>query len=80
MKYYIEIIEQIRQDDDTLAEYGKLERFNDETSALVSFYTKLTNVANSKAHTYLNIKILNSYGSIVKYDQLGKYIPAAEEE
>lgn len=79
MKYYIETIEQVRQEDDSLVEYGKLEKFADEQSALVSFYQKLTNVANSKAHTYLNIKIMNSYGSVIKYDQLGKYIPAEVE-
>ena len=78
MKFYIQTIEQIRQEDDTLVEYGKTEKFADEQSALVSFYTKLTNVANSKAHTYLNIQIINSYNSIVKADQLGKYIPSDE--
>ena len=78
MKYYIQTIEQIRQEDDTLIEYGKTEKFNDEQSALVSFYTKLTNVSNSKSHTYLNIRIIDSYGSTIKFDQLGKYIPSDE--
>lgn len=75
MKYYIDTIEQIKgEEEGTFTEYGKREQKPDEQTALTAFYTKLANVANSEVHQYMDIKIVNSLGGIVKKDQIGEYI------
>ena len=74
MKYYIDTIEQI-PNGDSFTEYGSREKKNDEQSALTAFYQKLSNVSADigKGHTFMNIKITDSIGTIVKYDQIGVY-------
>ena len=81
MQYYIITIEQIIKDG-ALTEYGATEKVADENSALSKYYTKLSNVANDlgKNHTYMFIKIVNSYGVAVKTDTIGDYKVALEEE
>lgn len=80
MQYYIESIEQIIKDGE-LQEYGATEKVADENSALSKYYTKLSNVAADlgKNHTYMNIKIVNSYGVEVKKDTIGDYKVSLEE-
>ena len=82
MKYYIETIEQIIKEGE-LQEYGTTEKVADENSALSKYYTKLANVSADlgKNHTYMNIKIVNSYGVEIKRDQVGNYeVPEVIEE
>ena len=86
MKYYIDTIEQIRgEQEGTYTEYGKREKANTENAALSKFYTTLANVAadlDSK-HTYMDIKITNSLGGIIKKDSVGTYMeenPVVTEE
>lgn len=77
MKYYIDSIEQIKgSEEGTFSEYGSREKVNDENLALSKYYTKLSNVAADmgKGHVYMDIKITNSIGGIVKRDTLGEYI------
>lgn len=75
MQYYIETIEQINKDG-VISEYGATEKVADETLALSKYYTKLSNVAADlgKNHTYMNIKVVNSYGVVVKEDAVGNYV------
>lgn len=75
MKYYLDTIEQIKgENEGEYTEYGKREIKADYQTALTAFYTKLTNVSNSAAHVWLDIKIVNSKGGIEKKDYIGQYI------
>lgn len=83
MKYYIETIEQITNEEG-LKEYGATEKVADETSAMSKYYKKLSDVSADigKNHTYMGIKIVNSYGVTVKEDAVGNYLeelPVVEE-
>ena len=75
MKFYLDTIEQIKgENEGEFTEYGKRELKADEQTAKVAFYTKLANVSNSSSHQYMDIKIVNSDGGIIKKDKLGEYI------
>lgn len=77
MKFYIDTIEQIiGEEEGTYTEYGAREKVNDENLALSKYYTKLSNVAADlgKGHVYMDIKITNSLGGIIKKDFIGEYI------
>lgn len=78
MKFYVDTIEQIKDAEGAISEYGARERKNDENSALTAFYQKLSNVAADlgKGHTYMDIKITNSEGGVVKKDSVGAYVEA----
>lgn len=83
MKFYIDTIEQIiGEEEGTYTEYGLREKVNDENLALSKYYTKLSNVAADmgKGHVYMNIKITNSKGGIVKTDTLGEYVDNEAQE
>ena len=75
MQYYIETIEQTNIEG-VLNEYGGTTKIADENSALREYYKKLSNVSADldKNHTYMNIKIVNSYGVVVKEDTVGNYV------
>ena len=74
MMYYNTTIEQITNAEG-LAEYGATEKVADLNSALSKYYKKLSDVSADlgKNHTYMNIKIVNSYGVVVKEDAVGNY-------
>lgn len=77
MKFYIDTIEQIKgEEEGTYTEYGNREKVADEQTALTKFYKKLSDVSASlgKAHVYMDIKIVNSLGGIIKKDSVGEYI------
>ena len=80
MKFYIQTIEQIKQDD-SYSEYGGTEKVADETSALSKYYKKLSDVAADlgKNHTYMDIKIVNSLGGVIKRDTIGNDVEVNEE-
>lgn len=75
MQFYIDSIEQIIKDG-AHTEYGGREKVGDENTALSKYYKKLSDVSADlgKNHTYMDIKITNSLGGIVKKDQIGKYV------
>ena len=80
MAYYIDTIEQIKGDNGTPTEYGKREKQSGTyEDTLTAYYSKLTNVSNdigeadSKKHYYMDIRIVNSTGGVVKKDKVGKY-------
>lgn len=80
MKFYINTIEQINTEDG-VNEYAKVEKYDSEGSARTKYYERLANVSASiekGTHLYMSIKIVNSYGCIVKEDMLGSY--KVEEE
>lgn len=81
MQFYVDTIEQVKNSEGALAEYGKREKKATETAALTEFYQKLSNVAADlgKNHVYMDIKITNSEGGIIKKDSLGVYQDIAEE-
>lgn len=79
MNFYLDTIEQVKgTEEGTYTEYGKREKQTSESAALTAFYTKLMNVSNSASHVFMDIKIVNSLGGIVKKDVFGKYIDTQE--
>lgn len=81
MQYYIETIEQINKDG-AISEYGATEKVADETLALSNYYKKLSDVSADigKNHTYMTIKVVNSYGVVIKSDTIGSYVDKIPEE
>lgn len=79
MQYYINTIEQINKDG-VISEYGATEKVADETLALSKYYKKLSDVSADlgKSHTYMNIKLVDSQGSTLKADVIGKYEEVTE--
>lgn len=79
MKFYVLTIEQVKgEEEGTYNEYANVKKYNDEQSAMVYFYQRCSEVANSlgKTHVYMDIKIVNSLGGITKKDSLGAYVEA----
>lgn len=75
MKYYIYTIEQIKGEaEGEYSEYGKSEKVETESGALNKYYQKLANVSASETHEFMDIKIVNSIGGIIKKEQIGSYI------
>ena len=79
MKYYIMTIEQYTaQGAEKPTEQSKVEKKNTQDSALGYFYDTLSTVAKSAAHNFLDIKIVQSDGGIIKKDVYGAYIDTEE--
>ena len=75
MKFYVNTIEQVKgTEEGTYNEYSDSKKYDNEKTATTKFYEKLTNVSNSTAHVWLDIKIVNSEGGVIKKDSIGKYI------
>lgn len=84
MFYYIDTIEQVKgtEDETTVNEYGARTKYTTYDAALTAYYTKLTNVSNdlitdttsTKSHYYMDIRIVDSTGGVVKRDLLGKLV------
>lgn len=78
MFYYLDTIEQTKGESG-VNEYGKREKQTSYDAALVSFYQKLANVSNdiisdatpNKNHYYMDIRIADSTGGVVKKDSVG---------
>lgn len=80
MKYYIMTIEQYTaQGAETHTEQSKVEKKNTLDSALGYFYDTLSTVAKSAAHNFLDIKITQSDGGIIKKDVYGAYVEESGE-
>lgn len=77
MSFYVFTIEQIRgESEGTYSEYAGTKKFGDEQAAEVYFYQRCAEVSNAltTTHTYMDIKIVNSLGGIIKKDTIGSYI------
>ena len=81
MIYYIDTIEQTKGDEGAINEYGKREQWKlpfEQVEA--KFFTKCANVANDiitpdtpdKNHYYMDIRIVDSTGGVLKKDSLGQ--------
>ena len=81
MAYYIDKIEQVKgAEEGTINEYGSRTKQNTYDSALTSFYTFLGNVANdlvevdpTKNHYFMDIRIVDSKGGVLKKDTVGTH-------
>lgn len=78
MKYYIFTIEQYTQDDKKVEGAKMYYSTDNYDTALMKFYTRLAEVANSAVHNFLDIKIVQSDGGIVKKDVYGAYVTDGE--
>ena len=79
MKYYIMTIEQYTASgSEAKTEQSKVEKKNTLDSALGYFYDSLSTVAKSAAHNFLDIKIVQSDGGIIKKDVYGSYVEEGE--
>lgn len=83
MRYYIDTIEQVKGEEGAVNEYGKREiQKEDKTyeEVLSAYYVKLGDVANDigdsddKKHYYMDIKITDSDGGVLKKDKVGKRV------
>jgi len=80
MNYYVDTIEQVKGENDTVNEYGKREQSKTSYEATLSkYFTKLANVSNDiitpetpdKNHYYMDIRIVDSTGGVLKKDSIG---------
>lgn len=79
MKYYVMTIEQYTPAGaEARSEQSKVEKKNTLDSALGYFYDTLSTVAKSAAHNFLDVKIVQSDGGIIKKDVYGAYIDTEE--
>ena len=77
MKYYIEAIEQTIKDGG-YNEYTTVDKYDGDNLNFVKskYYKKLSDVSNDigKNHTYMNIRIINSYGVEIDKETIGSYV------
>lgn len=80
MIYYIDTIEQTKGEEGAVNEYGKREQWKLSYEATLSkYFTKLANVSNDiiteetpdKSHYYMDIRIVDTTGGVLKKDVLG---------
>ena len=77
--FYLDSIEQVVGTEEApINEYGARTKYASFEAAQTAFYTKLTNVSNDlitsdpeKKHYFLDIRITDSNGGVVKKDRLG---------
>ena len=79
--YYIDTIEQVKGENGAINEYGKREKEGADLNVVLSkFFTKLANVSNDigegKNHYFMDIRIVDSHGGVIKKDQVGSYVEA----
>ena len=77
MAYYIDTIEQTKGENDAINEYGKREKWALAYEAvLAKYYKKLSDVSadigEDKNHYYMDIRIVDSNGGVLKKDKVGK--------
>lgn len=82
MFYYIDTIEQVKgTEEGSINEYGARTKEGKDINVVLSkYYTKLANVSNDigegKNHYYMDIRIVDSNGGVVKKDKVGQYVEA----
>lgn len=78
MKYYVLVIQQWTQAGaEAPSESSKVTPKNTYDEALALFYDNLKTVSQTAAYNFMDAKIIQSDGGIIKKDQYGKYIEAA---
>ena len=81
MAFYIDTIEQIKGDEGAINEYGKREKWDLPIEQVeAKFFKKLSDVSadlvtidDSKKHYYMDIRIVDSTGGVIKKDSVGTY-------
>ena len=82
MFFYVNSIEQGRNTDEQgnvkLYEYSGSKQYSTEKTAISAFYDKLAAVnkdlSDNLGHTFMDIKVVNSLGGVIKKDQIGEYV------
>ena len=75
MNYYIDTIEQVKGENDSVNEYGgRSKEGTDFNAVLAKYYKKLSDVSADigKNHYYMVIKIVDTTGGVLKEDKLGQ--------
>lgn len=81
MNYYIDTIEQTKGEDGAVNEYGKREQWKLTFEEVLSkYFTKLANVSNDiitpdtpdNKHYYMDIRIVDTTGGVLKKDSVGQ--------
>lgn len=86
MNYYIDTIEQVKgEEEGTVNEYGKRSKEGSDLNVVLSkFFKKLSDVSNDigegKNHYFMDIRIVDSNGGVIKKDRLGKRVDATPAE
>ena len=78
MIYYIDTIEQTKGDENSINEYGKREQWKLSYEQVLSkYFKKLSDVSadigEDKKHYYMDIRIVDSNGGVLKKDKVGTY-------
>lgn len=81
MAFYIDTIEQTKGDEGGINEYGKREKWDLPIEQVeAKFFKKLSDVSadlvtidESKKHYYMDIRIVDSTGGVIKKDSVGTY-------
>lgn len=81
MAFYLDKIEQVKgTEEGIINEYGSRTKQATYESALTAFYTSLGNVANdlveadpTKNHYFMDIRIVDSKGGVLKRDSIGTH-------
>ena len=81
MIYYIDTIEQVKAENDAVNEYGARQQWKlDYQQVLAKYYKKLSDVSadigDDKNHYYMDIRIVDSTGGVLKKDKVGAYVEA----
>lgn len=78
MIYYIDTIEEIIKDGANTEYGGRAKEGSDLNAVLAKYYKKLSDVSADigKNHLFMDIRIVNSLGEVVKKDAVGKYVEA----
>ena len=77
MAFYIDTIEQTKGEENAINEYGKREKWAlTYEQVLAKFFKKLSDVSadigEGKNHYYMDIRIVDSNGGVLKKDKVGK--------
>lgn len=81
MKYYVLTIQQWTQAGaEVPSEQSKVTKKNTYDEALAFFYDNLKTVSETPAYNFLDAKIIQSDGGIIKRDTYGAYIEADAQE
>ena len=80
MKYYVFAIEQTLIEGEYSEFAPAVKKYDTYKAAETYFFTRLGELSNSAAHTWAELKIVNSRGGIVKKDSIGEYVELVPSE
>lgn len=86
MAFYIDTIEQVKGENETVNEYGKREKWDLPFAQVESKYFKklsdvsadLIEIDDSKNHYYMDIRIVDTTGGVLKKDKIGNMVSTSE--